>query len=79
MAKVGYIFKADHYDGLEQDKAWMNDFGCVRIVEELSAHEKLRPAWKQLINCLERGDEFARIGCFAGNVPSESHTTYLYS
>ncbi|KAB2837293.1 MAG: recombinase family protein [Caedimonadaceae bacterium] len=57
MAKVGYIFKADHYDGLEQDKAWMNDFGCVRIVEELSAHEKLRPAWKQLINCLERGDE----------------------
>lgn len=57
MAKVGYIFKADHYDSLEQDKTWMNEFGCVRIVEEQSAHEKLRPAWKQLFNCLERGDE----------------------
>lgn len=57
MAKVGYIFKADHYDHLEQDESWMEQFGCVRVVEELSAHEKLRPAWKQLINCLERGDE----------------------
>ena len=57
MAKVGYIFKADHYDNLEQDKTWMEQFGCVRVVEELSTHEKLRPAWKQLMNCLERGDE----------------------
>jgi hypothetical protein len=42
MAKVGYIFKADHYDNLEQDKTWMEQFGCVRVVEELSTHEKLR-------------------------------------
>ena len=44
MAKVGYILKADHYDGFNDDIKWMD-------------LEKLRPQWKQLMDCLERGDE----------------------
>ena len=57
MAKVGYILKADHYDGFNDDIKWMEQYGCCRIVEESSELEKLRPQWKQLIDCLERGDE----------------------
>lgn len=34
MAKVGYIMAISQYDKLEEDRKWMNEFGCVRIVEE---------------------------------------------
>lgn len=57
MAKVGYILKSAYSDTLEADKRWMNEYGCCRIVEELSEQEKQRPQWKQLLECLERGDE----------------------
>ena len=57
MAKVGYIFHADQYDGFDADKRWMEEYGCVQVVEELSEHEKHRPAWKQLMANLGRGDE----------------------
>ena len=57
MAKVGYILKADHYDGFNDDIKWMEQYGCCRIVQESSDLEKLRPQWKQLMDCLERGDE----------------------
>lgn len=57
MAKVGYIFRANHYDGFDTDKAWMEQYGCVQVVEEENGHEKVRPAWKQLLANLERGDE----------------------
>lgn len=57
MAKVGYIFKKEPYEGFTEDKDWMISFGCVQVVEELNEHEKLRPKWKQLISSLERGDE----------------------
>ncbi|MCD8287789.1 MAG: recombinase family protein [Porphyromonadaceae bacterium] len=57
MAKVGYIFKAAHYDGFDTDKAWMEQYGCVQVVEEETGHEKLRPRWKQLMVSLDRGDE----------------------
>ena len=36
MAKVGYIFKANHYDSYEADKEWMLKFGCVQVIEERS-------------------------------------------
>ena len=32
MAKVGYIFKANHYDTYEADKEWMLNFGCEQII-----------------------------------------------
>lgn len=57
MAKVGYIFKADRYDGLEADKEWMEKYGCVQVIEESVDNEALRPKWKQLVANLERGDE----------------------
>ena len=57
MAKVGYIFKSEYYDGYDEDIKWMVDYGCCRVVTELSEHEKQRPQWKQLMECLDRGDE----------------------
>ena len=68
MAKVGYIFKADLYEGFDADKEWMQQYGCIQIVEESVEHESLRPQWKQLISKLERGDEIIQIQqCRAGN------------
>ena len=49
MAKVGYTFKADRYDGLEADKEWMEKYGCVQVIEESVDNEALRPKWKQLV------------------------------
>ena len=57
MAKVGYIYKANHYDTYEADKKWMLNFGCVQVIEEETDHEVMRPQWKQLMSALDRGDE----------------------
>lgn len=57
MAKVGYIFRANSYDAFDADKEWMQQYGCVQVVEESVEHETLRPLWKQLMANLERGDE----------------------
>lgn len=45
------------YDRLEEDRKWMNDYGCIRIVEESDENERNRPLWKQLMVALQRGDE----------------------
>ena len=55
--KSRYIFKAAGYDGFDTDKEWMEQYGCVQVIEEENGHEKLRPQWKQLMASLERGDE----------------------
>ncbi|NPD82974.1 recombinase family protein [Prevotella sp. PINT] len=57
MAKVGYIMATSQYDKLEEDRKWMNEFGCIRIVEESDEDERNRPLWKQLMVALQRGDE----------------------
>lgn len=57
MAKVGYIFMAEHCDMLEADKEWMLQYGCIQIFEESTDHEILRPLWKQLMASIGRGDE----------------------
>lgn len=57
MAKVGYIFLAANGEDYTEDKAWMQQYGCVQVIEEMSDQEKLRPLWKQLISSLDRGDE----------------------
>lgn len=57
MAKVGYIYRTSHDDSLAEDRVWMADYGCVQIVEEETAQEKLRPQWKRLLASLDRGDE----------------------
>ena len=45
MAKIGYIMATAHYDKLEEDRLWMKEYGCVKIVEENDADEKRRPLW----------------------------------
>ena len=57
MAKIGYIMAISQYDRLEEDRKWMNDYGCSRIVEESDENERNRPLWKQLMVDLQRGDE----------------------
>ena len=57
MAKIGYIMAISQYDKLEEDREWMNNFGCIRIVEECDENERNRPLWKQLMVALQRGDE----------------------
>lgn len=56
MAKVGYIYLAEGYDSTLGDKAWMENFGCIKVVEDKNEDEKLRPEWKALLMTLERGD-----------------------
>ncbi len=29
MAKIGYIMAISQYDRLEEDRKWMNDYGCI--------------------------------------------------
>ena len=57
MAKVGYIFQADQYDTFDKDREWMQQYGCVQVIEETVEHGVLRPKWKQLMANLSRGDE----------------------
>lgn len=57
MAKTGYIMVTEHYERIEEDRLWMNDYGCVQIIEDRDAAENQRPLWKQLMTALERGDE----------------------
>jgi DNA invertase Pin-like site-specific DNA recombinase len=56
MAKVGYIYKYNGYEGIEADEAWMHEIGCVNIVFENEADEKLRPQLKVLLTSLKGGD-----------------------
>ena len=56
MAKVGYLFRANN-DSFDADREWMQQHGCVHIIEETIEHETLRPMWKQLMSNLGRGDE----------------------
>ena len=90
MAKVGYIFLAEAYESVESDKAWMEKFGCVKIVEENAEDEKLRPEWKALLMSLERGDELVlskfsnalrgtRTFLLPRTMPYQGDTHYLYS
>ena len=57
MAKVGYIFNSEQYDTFTFNRAWMEKYGCCRIIEDCASQEKTRPEWKQLMDCLERGNE----------------------
>ena len=41
MAKVGYIFIATNGEEYAEDKAWMQQYGCVQVIEELRAEPNL--------------------------------------
>ncbi len=57
MAKIGYVYVICEDDTLAADKQWMNQYGCVRVIEEIHENEATRPAWHKLLNSLARGDE----------------------
>ncbi len=57
MAKIGYIYVICEDDIVAADRQWMNQYGCVRVVEEIQENETTRPAWHKLLNNLVRGDE----------------------
>lgn len=42
MAKVGYIFIATDGEDYSEEKAWMQQYGCVQVIEELSEHLEQR-------------------------------------
>lgn len=54
MAKIGYLYKAEEDNNFDEMKEWMDEYGCVRVMIEESADEKLRPRWKQLMELLNR-------------------------
>ena len=76
MAKVGYIFNVPHYEGIDKDKAWMMDYGCVNIIEESSDMEAIRPGWKLLMANLERGDELI-LSKFSNAIRNLSELAFL--
>lgn len=57
MAKVGYIFKANAQESYDYEIDWMQNYGCIRIVEERPEDERFRPEWKTLLMNLHRNDE----------------------
>ncbi len=76
MAKVGYIYKAEGDTTLEENREWMESYGCVRIMYEEPKHEKLRPEWKHLMNVLGRNDELV-LAKFSNALRSSSDLTLL--
>jgi hypothetical protein len=57
MAKIGYIMTAPGYTDFEADVKWMEDFGCVEIIqEELPKSDKARMLWDSLIGRLQVSD-----------------------
>lgn len=91
MAKIGYIMAISQYDKLEEDREWMNNFGCIRIVEECDENERNRPLWKQLMVALQRGDELGYpqifkchpwqpgTGYFPGILPGKSYSRHKHT
>lgn len=57
MSKIGYLFLSKNLSSRESDRGWMLEHGCIRIIEEEGAHEKLRPLWKKMLADLNKGDE----------------------
>ena len=39
MAKVGYIFNSEQYDTFTFDRAWMEKYGCCRIIEDSASQD----------------------------------------
>lgn len=57
MAKTGYIYLSRNMKTAQEDRHWMEEFGCDTILEEDCMQEKLRPLWRQMLGNIHRGDE----------------------
>ena len=57
MAKIGYMLLAPRYVEAEEDKVWMEKFGCYDIIqEEYPDNEKSREQWDGLLARIQPGD-----------------------
>ncbi len=56
MAKFGYILKTPVLEIFDEDKWWMENFGCVDIAVETNAADKDRVKWHALTERLQCGD-----------------------
>ena len=57
MAKIGYMLLAPRYVDAEEDKAWMQKFGCYDIIqEEYPENDKSRELWDGLLARIQPGD-----------------------
>ena len=57
MAKIGYMLLAPRYFDAEEDKVWMEKFGCYDIIqEEYPDNEKSREQWDGLLARIQPGD-----------------------
>ena len=57
MAKIGYMLLAPRYVDAEEDKAWMEKFGCYDIIQEdYPDNEKNRVLWDQVLARIQSGD-----------------------
>lgn len=57
MAKIGYMLLAPRYVDAEEDKTWMQKFGCYDIIqEEYPENDKSRELWDGLLARIQPGD-----------------------
>ena len=57
MAKIGYMLLAPRYFDAEEDKVWMEKFGCYDIFqEEYPENGKNREIWDKLLARIQPGD-----------------------
>lgn len=55
--KIGYIMTAPGYEDAKNDLQWMEQFGCVEIIQEdLPLNEKSRTLWDSLMSRIQFGD-----------------------
>lgn len=57
MATIGYLFLCRNLVTLDEDRAWMKEYGCKDIIEEEGIQEKFRPEWRRMLSHIKRGDE----------------------
>lgn len=57
MAKIGYIMNAPSSEEYQDERKWMEEFGCIEIVEEeMPTNEKSRTLWDALMSRMQFGD-----------------------
>lgn len=57
MAKIGYIMNAPSAEEYKDERSWMEEFGCIEIVEEeMPMGEKSRTLWDSLMSRMQFGD-----------------------
>ena len=57
MAKIGYIMNAPSAEEYNDERKWMEEFGCIEVVEEeMPVGDKTRTLWDSLMSRMQFGD-----------------------